>query len=375
MVKTVSEAAVGTGLGVKALDELGISASALNGLSPDQQFAALSTAISQVQNPADQLRLTMDLFGRSGGALVNTLKGGSAALNQMTGEANQLGLAISRTDAAKVEMANDAYTRLQGGIQGIWNALTVQLAPILEHVSNMFLTWMGNGTTAADTIRSAMRFLVKGIGIVGNIVNFISATFGLFQSAATKAVAWVFTGISKLADGLSYLAGLVGMDLDTSFLTQMSDEMHRLADQDVKAAGDNFKSALDGDFSKNLLGQFDDINKKADKTAAEIAENAGKNINEMIDVDSMMNQIALPEPAAAIPEVETEDRSPKADLTSNAAIQRGSGEAFKMIFGSGTGKDQELQEAKTHTGLLAQVNEGIKKLGGNGQTTLVAANL
>ena len=375
MVKTVSEAAAGTGLGVKALDELGISAQALNQMSPDQQFNALANAINQVQNPADQLRLTMELFGRSGGALVNTLKGGSAAVAQMTGEANQLGLAISRTDAAKVEMANDAYTRLKGGIQGIWNALTVQLAPILEHVSNMFLTFMGSGTTASEGIRSGMRFLVKGIGIVGNIVNFVSATFGLFQSAATKAVAWVFTGISKLADGFAYLAGLVGMDLDTSFLTQMSDEMHRLADQDMKAAGENFKSALDGDFANNLMTQFDDINAKADKTAAEIAENAGKNINDMIDVDALMAQAVPPVVEAAVPEVATEAEAPKADLTNNAAVQKGSAEAFKLLFSSGAGKDQELQEAKTHTGLLAQVNEGIKKLGGNGQTTLVAANL
>lgn len=378
MVKTVSEAAVGTGLGVNALNELGISAQALNSMSPDQQFNALSDAISQVQNPADQLRLTMDLFGRSGGALVNTLKGGSTALNQMTGEANQLGLAISRTDAAKVEMANDAYTRLQGGIQGLWNTLTVQLAPILEFVANQFLGWMGNGTTAADAVRSGMRYVVQGIGIVGNIINLVSSYFGVWQAIATKAIAYVVTGVSKLADGFSYLAGLVGMEFDTSFLTQMSDEMHRIADKDLSAAGENFMSALNGDFGSNLMNQFDEINRKADKTAAEIAENAGKNINEMIDVDELLNTAVPAVVEAAIPKVVTEAEAERADPTNNKALERGSNEAFKLAFGlelNNSESARQLAETKAQTGLLTKAVDGIDKLGGKNGIRLVTANL
>ena len=377
MVRRISQAASGSGEAVKVLDELGLSAQALNQMSPDQQFLKIADAMKKIQNPADQVRLTFGLFDTEGVNLVNTLRNGSGAINQMTGEANQLGLAISRTDAAKVEMANDAYTRLQGGIQGIWNSLTVQLAPILEHVSNMFLAWMGNGTTASEAIRTGLRYVVQGIGIVGNVVNFVKAEFGLFQSLATKGLAYVITAVSKLADGFAWLGSLVGMDIDTSFLKDMSDEMHRIADNDMVKAGEKFKSALDGDYSKNLLAQFDAINEKADKTAAEIAANASENINGMLDVDSLMEQVVPSVVEASIPEVVTEVDSPKADLTDNAAMLRGTQAAFDTLFAGqlgGTKEDQQLSETQKQTGVLAAIERHLNKAGSNG-TQLVAANL
>ena len=376
MVRRISQAAAGSGEAVKVLNELGLSAQALNQMAPDQQFLAIADAMKQVQNPADQVRLTFGLFDTEGVNLVNTLRNGSAAVQQMTGEATALGLAISRTDAAKVEMANDAYTRLQGGIQGLWNMITVQLAPILEHVANMFLDWMGNGTTASDAIRNGIRYLVQGFGIVGNVVNFVSSVFGLFQSLATKALAGVFTGISKLADGFAYLMGLIGVDIDTTFLSDLSDEMHRIADQDMVAAGGKFKSALNGDYSKNLLKQFDDINAKADKTAQEIAKNATENINAPLDVEALLQKATPPVVEAAIPQVASEVEPEKADPTNNAALQRGSQETFKALFGAQMNDEKrQFEEYKRQTILLARMATGMDKLTSNKGPQLVAANL
>ena len=96
MTRRVSEAAQGTGEAQKALAELGVDAKALNSLSPDEQFKELAEAMESVSNQSDRVRLAMRLFDSEGVALVNTMKGGRAALEGFEAEARKLGLTFSR---------------------------------------------------------------------------------------------------------------------------------------------------------------------------------------------------------------------------------------------------------------------------------------
>ena len=148
------------------------------------------------------------------------------------------------------------------------------------------------------------------------------------------------------------------------------------ADMDSVAAGEKFKSALNGDYSKNLLKQFDDINAKADKTAQEIAKNATENINAPLDVEALLQKATPPVVEAAIPQVASEVEPEKADPTNNAALQRGSQETFKALFGAQMNDEKrQFEECKRQTILLARMATGMDKLTSNKGPQLVAANL
>ena len=92
MEKNVSLAAQGTGAAKDALRELGISATELKNLKPENQFEVLADAMAQVENPADKVRLAMQIFGRAGADLIPIMEGGSKAIQAAREEADKLGL-------------------------------------------------------------------------------------------------------------------------------------------------------------------------------------------------------------------------------------------------------------------------------------------
>jgi hypothetical protein len=58
---------------IGAIQQLGLSMRALNELNPDEQFYAIGKAIASIEDPATRTQLAMDLFGRSGAAVLPTL--------------------------------------------------------------------------------------------------------------------------------------------------------------------------------------------------------------------------------------------------------------------------------------------------------------
>lgn len=135
MTRRVSEAAMGTGEAKAALFELGLNAQELEQLPLDVQMGMIADAMKGVGSQADRVRIAMKLFDSEGVALVNTLSGGSAELNKLAYEADVLGLAISRVDAAKIEEANDSIFRAKQVFTGLGNQLATAFAPIVTAVA------------------------------------------------------------------------------------------------------------------------------------------------------------------------------------------------------------------------------------------------
>jgi hypothetical protein len=138
MTRRVSEAAMGTGEAKAALFELGLNAQELEQLPLDVQMGMIADAMKGVGSQADRVRIAMKLFDSEGVALVNTLAGGSAELNKLAYEADVLGLAISRVDAAKIEEANDSIFRAKQVFTGLGNQLATAFAPIVTAVATDF---------------------------------------------------------------------------------------------------------------------------------------------------------------------------------------------------------------------------------------------
>lgn len=220
-VRRIAEAAKGQGEAVKALDELNLSAERLNQLSPDQQFKVLAESISQVENPADRVRLAMKLFDSEGVALIQTMTEGAEGLQKYAEEADALGVTVSQLAAADAKAASDAFTRIGASVEGVGNALAVQLAPHLVELGN----WL------AVEIPKAAEFTIKAFNlaragvlqIVAGIQEYYSGIFGLlsrlpgefgktFKSLSEsmadgaeknrKAMDDIFEGVVKAGDGM-----------------------------------------------------------------------------------------------------------------------------------------------------------------------------
>jgi len=69
---------------VSALGEIGLSIGQLRALSPDEQFFAIAKGIQSIKDPAEQTRIAMELFGKSGAELLPTLKADIDGLKDST---------------------------------------------------------------------------------------------------------------------------------------------------------------------------------------------------------------------------------------------------------------------------------------------------
>jgi hypothetical protein len=69
MQKAIVDAGDGTSKAADAFTKLGIPLSTLQNLSPDEQLRAIGKAIAGIPDPAERAAVSMEIFGKSGGAL------------------------------------------------------------------------------------------------------------------------------------------------------------------------------------------------------------------------------------------------------------------------------------------------------------------
>ena len=262
MTRRISEAGIGTGSAVKALQEMNIEADKLAKMGVHEQLHVLADALAGVESEADQVRLAMKLFDSEGVKLLNMLKDGSDGLKEYARQADNLGFIIDREMIAQMERANDSMNRLSKVGDGLKNTLTTALAPAITTVAEEFIEWVTDGGTAIDmlgklhgaiksvlqaidVLNQSIRLSARGWGLLGDVVNVVAE--GFFGSAESVAEAnrkleqnarsanKEFEKMVKAFDGAGTLAGgfeenLKNLDntvtKTTSNLTNLNKKVH-----------------------------------------------------------------------------------------------------------------------------------------------------
>jgi len=186
--RRLAEAAQGTGEAKDALKELGLDAKTLVRVPLDKQMLKLSDAFAKVKNSSDRVRLAFKLFDSEGVAFVNTLQGGSAALQQMFNDAEGLGFILSSSAVRGVEEANDAISKLGMMLGGVRDQIVSALAPALRVI--------------VDLVRNK---LVEGIKQAGGIQNFAKQlALSVINLTETTALA-VQTFVNRIVTGINFI--------------------------------------------------------------------------------------------------------------------------------------------------------------------------
>src|SRR5262249_17303077 len=121
-----------------AFTKLGLNAKDLANLPTDQAFAAIADKISKIENPADRTAAAVSIFGKSGQSLLPLVMSGAEGIKAAQAEAEKLGITFNRVDAAKVEQANDALTRVRETFTGVTNRIAIGLAPYIDAAATKF---------------------------------------------------------------------------------------------------------------------------------------------------------------------------------------------------------------------------------------------
>lgn len=293
MLKTIGDAASEGGAGAAALDKLGLSADALANMPTDQAFGEIAQGLSEIQNPAERARVAMDIFGKSGQQLLPMMLQGREGIAAAMEEAQKLGLTFSRVDAAKVEAANDAMTRLQKVFIGAAQTLAIQLAPFIEVAATKLTELATSGEGMGGKVLSAFEAVVKGIAYASDYLSLLKAGFKLLQAGATysifgivKAIDWIGGGLAKL------LSMLPGVSVQwTNFTGDLADGLLEEARQLQAEAGQAFDSFNQGANSKAVGRFFDDVRAKAQASAEAIAANSAKLNGAAFDAEDFADKL------------------------------------------------------------------------------------
>jgi hypothetical protein len=211
-------AETGEGKAAKALKSFGLSADELITKDPVETFHKLVGVLEGIQNPAERAAVAVDLFGKSGAGMLNIVVQGSEALATMEQEADLLGKTVNDLDAAKVDEADDALTRVWDSIGGIGNALAIEVAPWITEISNRFIDYAKDGVNANSLVTQSLDWVTTAIGYAADAMQFLEAGWHAAEAGIVKGLALSLQGMEGLKSLLNTLTvgiidfGIAGID-------------------------------------------------------------------------------------------------------------------------------------------------------------------
>ena len=198
LTRRLSQAASGTGSAVEALRRLQLSAEDLQRLPPDARIATIQEALGQFVPEAERAAVASQLFGDRAALVFGRID--SATLRQATQDVRDFGVVVSDQDAAQIERANDAVSRLGLIWRGLSNQLAVAAAPALEAVADA----MAAVARTTGPLGQAIRGLFDNIGRLASIAG----TFAAFMAGRWVAgLAAAALSVRGLATALGVLRG------------------------------------------------------------------------------------------------------------------------------------------------------------------------
>lgn len=207
MERSISEAALGSGIAADELRALGLSADKLLAMSPDEQFRTIAEAMAGLGNQSDRVRVAMNLFGRAGADLIPVLNGGAKAFDEAQREAELFGTAISREAGAKIEHANDQLSRIRTALAGFVRQMAIRAAPFLDVVYTKLLDVVDGLNGMGGVADKVFRHMVDAAGVVADGIYVIAKAFHQTQQGlvallptALDVSDFLFPGSGRLFD-------------------------------------------------------------------------------------------------------------------------------------------------------------------------------
>lgn len=223
---------------------LGLSVESLAKLKPDQQFERVARAVAKIQDPTAKAAAAMQVFGKSGTAILPLIDD----LDALTGQAKALGLVMSTEDAAAADALGDAMDAVGAQLKAAANVVGATLAPVLTQVAE----------TISRVIKSTMDWVNANRELIATAfkvgVSIAAAGAALFMiggaiAALVNPIALAIAGLASLAAWLVKSTTVGGQAL--AWLGQRFADLTANAVQSLKGIADALRA---GDIG--LAGQI-----------------------------------------------------------------------------------------------------------------------
>ena len=274
--RRIGDARRGIGLYHDTLIQLGLDAKAISELGMEEAFLKVVDAIKKLPTVAARANAAYQMFGRTGIEMLNMIELGSGAIREMGNEFERLGGAISRIDAAKIEEANDAITRMGVSAQGVANIAAIEVAPAIEGMAQATARWVADGGMffIENAIRAVGRTIAKLVNafqalvLVSKLSAFIIIGGWSMVLQTIRAVIAAMVALAGIIPGLSIVDRLGAAALNT-----IDTALEKMTDRTNEAAQSLRDSLMSDDFwatqrIETFFNQMDRESKNAEANAA-----------------------------------------------------------------------------------------------------------
>lgn len=263
---SLGKAIQGSDAQVKAFKRLGLSAQEVYDLPLDQRISTINQALRDNVQSSERAAVAAEIFGAKNAKAIQQMD--PATIAEANRQAEIFGLKLSDVDAAKVEMANDALSTFGLLGDGIGKQLTVELAPALKAIGDLFLSAAeesgGMGKVVGDSVDkviSAMAFVMDAADGVKRAFE-ITADGIIFGIG--KAVSFVTNNTAGLLSAISMLPG-VDYSETVSSLRAFAVEANSIAREAANNIDENLNKPMAGERFKQFYADA----KAAGQAAAE----------------------------------------------------------------------------------------------------------
>jgi hypothetical protein len=266
----IGEAEQGLKSSADAFKTLKLDASALAELPLDERISKINIALKENVPAAERAATAADLFGTRAATAIKLLD--TDVIAQARRETELFGLAISDVDAAQVEAANDSFSRIGKGVEGLGQQLAVGFAPIVKGVGDEFASVVEEMGGMEKVAESVFNNVIKGVGFVLDAVNGLkvvaAAVVVAFQSLGTAIIA----GFGLIIQGWTEVANLVpGIDIDykSTFFGQLEKQTIEGFKRSKQAFTDLVKQPPPSEELKAWIAEITEITQEQAEIAAE----------------------------------------------------------------------------------------------------------
>jgi hypothetical protein len=207
-----TQAANGSKSAAAALASVGLSAEQLLAMPVEDRFLAVAQGISQIQDPAAQASVAMDLLGKSGADLVPMMADGAGGIRALMAEADKLGMTISGEQAAAAAVFDDKWQGLVATLRNASNIIAVAVLPYLSQMIDLVMaTWPAIQTLA----KLVGETLVASFGQAYDAIGALLQPFAGLGSAVSDTLSSIMGALT--AGDVAAAAGVFWASLDVAW--------------------------------------------------------------------------------------------------------------------------------------------------------------
>jgi hypothetical protein len=313
MMMNIAKAVDGDEAVNAAFAKIGLDAGQLMKAGPVESVKLIADGMQGVNSQADRLKLSMEIFGKSGTDFVDTLSAGRAAIEESANFQEKWN-SLTLAQTMGVESNNDAWGRVFVMVEGISTKLAAEFAPAMELIADYILDSADGVVGIDDAIRATVDTTVYLAGVFKDIYELATVTQTVMHNIATLNFSGAVDGITAALDFSSGEQALQAL-YDKRF------ELEQAAAKKQRELEERRKNLLDEDLDSRIEKED-----QAEKDRMRLLEQEEKR----------REQIAMKAIEAARKELdmrEKQRRQMQADIAKGpgSGMEEGSAEAAKFM--------------------------------------------